>query len=487
MESLSGLDGAFLALETPRQPLHAAMAAVVDTSGMAEPYCFETFREWAREEAERQPLLRRRVREVPFGLDHPRWEEEPEVDLDAHLSRVTLAPGAGFTDLWRLAGDFVSRPLDRGKPLWEAWVVEGLGRHRVAVLSKVHHAAVDGVSAALTMAELLDDGPGRKGAPAPAGRGREAYRRPSDLELLGSGLASLLRLPGQLAEALPATAAGISRLALELADMSRLATDVGGIRRLGYGSARAEGALAAPFRAPRAPFNAALTPHRVVATATFRLSDLRRVSRAYEVTVNDVVLAVCSSALRRHLGRHHDLPAAPLVALVPVAARDDELVRRGRGAAGANRLSAVLVPLPTDRADPIARLRAVADATGRAKAGHAALGPGTLMAWAEMLRPVLCSTASRLYSGLGLANRLPPLCNLVVSNVAGPPKRLSSRGARAEALYPLGPLFEGMGLNVTVFSHGNRLDVGLVACPELLPDLAGLAQELSPGLRELVA
>jgi WS/DGAT/MGAT family acyltransferase len=304
----------------------------------------------------------------------------------------------------------------------------------------------------------------------------------------------LLRLPGQLAEALSATAAGISRLASDTAGISRLANDTAGISRLANDTAGisrqgqtewAAGALAAPFRAPRTPFNAALSPHRLVATATFRLSDVRRVSRAFEVTINDVILAVCSGALRRHLGRNSNLPAAPLVALVPVAARDGDLAIRSSGAAGANRLSAVLVPLPTDRADPGARLRAVADATGRAKAGHAALGPGTLMAWAEVLRPGLCSAASRLYSGLGLADRLPPLCNLVVSNVAGPPKRLSFRGARAEALYPLGPLFEGMGLNVTAFSHANRLDVGLVACPELLPDLTGLAQELAPGLREL--
>jgi WS/DGAT/MGAT family acyltransferase len=327
------------------------------------------------------------------------------------------------------------------------------------------------------MVELLDDGAGRKGTPGPAGREREAYRRPSDLELVGSGLASLLRLPGQLAEALPATAAGIGRLACQAA----------AINRLGHGREGAEGPLVAPFGAPRTPFNAALTPHRLVATATFRLSEVRRASQAFGVTVNDVILAVCSGALRRHLGRNGELPAAPLVALVPVAARDGDQALLGRGAAGANRLSAVLVPLPTDRADPGARLRAVADATRGAKASHAALGAGTLMAWAEVLRPAVCAAASRVYSGLGLASRLPPLCNLVVSNVAGPTKRLSFRGARPEALYPLGPLFEGMGLNVTVFSHANRLDVGLVACPELLPDLAGLADELAPGLQELAS
>ena len=353
--------------------------------------------------------------------------------------------------------------------------MEGLGRRRVAVLCKVHHAAVDGASAARAMAELIDGGAGRAGAPSPAGSGHEAGRPPSGLELVGSGLASLLRIPGQLAETLPPTAAGLGRLAYQMA----------GVNPLGDGEEWGEGALAAPFRAPRTSFNAELTPGRLVATATFRLSDVRRVSRAFGVTVNDVVLAVCSGALRRHLGRHGELPAAPLVALVPVAARDADEAIPGSGTAGANRLSALLVTLPTDRADPGARLRAVASATGRAKAGHAALGPGTLMAWAELLRPVLCSVASRLYSGLGLANRLPPLCNLVVSNVAGPPKTLSFRGARVEALYPLGPLFEGTGLNITVFSHANRLDVGLVACSELLPDLAGLAEELAPGLREL--
>jgi hypothetical protein len=154
-------------------------------------------------------------------------------------------------------------------------------------------------------------------------------------------------------------------------------------------------------------------------------------------------------------------------------------------AAGANRLSALFVPLPTNRADPAARLRSVADLTRSAKASHAVLGPGSLMAWAEVGRPVLYKGAARLYSWLDLPGRLPPLCNLVVSNVAGPRKALSFRGGRAEALYLLGPLFEGVGLNVTVFSHANRVDVGLVSCPDLLPDLAGLADELAPALGEL--
>jgi diacylglycerol O-acyltransferase / wax synthase len=482
--ALSGLDGAFLAAETSRQPLHAAMAAVVDTSAMAEPYSFERFREWTGEEVGRQPLLRRRVVELPYGLDHPRWVEEPEVDLDAHLTRVALAPGAGLAELRHLASDFVSRPLDRGKPLWEARIVEGLGRHRVGVLCKVHHAAVDGVSAALTMAELVDGAAGKEEAMPPAGRGRATDRRatdgratderPSGLELVGSGLASLLRLPVQLAEALPPVVAGVSRL--------------------GRGTQGPGGMAATPFHAPRTAFNGSLSPHRQVATATFRLADVRRVGRAFGVTVNDVILAVCSGALRRHLGPGRDLPEAPLVALVPVSARDGYSAARGGGraagapgTAGANRLSALLLPLPTNRADPAARLRAVAEAAGQAKAGQAALGAGTLMALAEVGRPALYTAASRLYSWLRLADRLPPLCNLVVSNVAGPRRELSFRGVRARALYPLGPLVDGVGLNITVFSHANRLDVGLVACPELLPDLDGLAGELAPALRELVA
>jgi diacylglycerol O-acyltransferase len=433
-----GLDSAFLALETPRQPMHAAMAAIVDTAAMVEPYSFETALAWARDEVERRPLFRRRVAEGPLGLGRPRWVEEPHVDVATHVTRVSLPPGAGLSELWRLAGDFVSWPLERDRPLWAAWVVEGLGRGRLGVLAKIHHALADGESAAEMLADLLTAG---------AGTPAEGAGTPAE----GAGTP---------AGPLPGTVAALGRLAA--------------------GGMGLRGGSAAPFSAPRTPFNASLSPRRQVATASMDLAAVRRVGRAWQATVNDVVLALCAGALRRHLQRNGDLPSRPLVALVPVSARQ-------ASPSGANRLSGLFVGLPTDLAEPSERLRAVGEATRRAKEDHEALGPGTLMAWAEHVPPALIAPAAHVFSGLKLGDHLPPLCNLVVSNVAGPRQALSFRGARLRAIYPLGPLVEGVGLNVTVFSHARRLDVGLVSCPELLPGLADLAGELRPELQELAA
>ncbi|MDP9387630.1 MAG: WS/DGAT domain-containing protein, partial [Actinomycetota bacterium] len=236
----------------------------------------------------------------------------------------------------------------------------------------------------------------------------------------------------------------------------------------------------APFSAPRTPFNVALTSQRAVAWAHLPLDAVKGVKREFGCTFNDVVLTLCSSALRTHLARVGQAPERDLVALVPVA-----LAAPDGATTGANLLEPVLVSLATTVDDPVERLRAVAASAAAAKAREGVLGPGVVQEWAEATVPAVTSAAARVAAGVRLAERLPPACNVIVSNVAGPPFPLYLAGARVAALVPFGPLVEGVALNVTVLSHAGSLHAGVVVDRAAVPDVGALAGLLPPALAEL--
>jgi WS/DGAT/MGAT family acyltransferase len=236
-----------------------------------------------------------------------------------------------------------------------------------------------------------------------------------------------------------------------------------------------------PFAAPRTSINAAITAHRKVAAVTLPFPDVKAVKRALGCTVNDVVLALCSGALRRYLDERGELPVQPLIAVVPISVRDDS------PAFGSNQVSAMFTSLATDRADPVDRIEAIAAVTRAAKKEHRTIGAKMLQDWAEFAAPALFTRASRLYSSMGLADRHRPIHNLVISNVPGPPFPLYLAGAKLELLCPLGPVMEGAALNVTVISYMDNLDVGLIACRETVPGLWDLARHFHDALDELKA
>ncbi|HET6952265.1 MAG TPA: wax ester/triacylglycerol synthase family O-acyltransferase [Acidimicrobiales bacterium] len=462
MERLSGLDSAFLSLETPAMHLHVAIAAVIDPSTMAAPYSFEQLKEFAAERLLAHAAFRRRVVEVPFRLNHPIWVEDPDLDVDYHIRRHVLPAPGGARELTELVGSIVGVPLERSHPLWEIHVIEGLHDGNVALLGKIHHAAVDGVSGAELFIHLFDLTPEpepRPPAPDPA----TPERIPSDAELVGHALWSQVRRTVSL----PALVGRTVRTAGHLVSRHRDPEAVVG---------------AVPLRAPRTPWSAAITPHRAVAFARVRLSDVRRVKDAFGVKVNDVVLAVTSAALRRYLIERGTLPAEPLVAMCPVSVRDED----GKGVAD-NRVSAMFVHLQTDVADPGDRLRAIARATRGAKEDHHAVGARFLQNWAEHAAPSTFALAARLYSRLNIADHHAPLHNLVVSNVPGPDLPLYLDGAELVAAYPMGPVSEGAGLNVTVLSYRDNVDFGLLAAAELVPDVWDMADHVDEAMAELVA
>ena len=476
MERLSGLDSAFLSMETPAMHLHVAIAAVIDPTTMSTPYSFDGLKAFVARRLMAEPAFRRRVVEVPFQLNHPIWVEDPHIDLDYHVRRHALPAPGGHRELTDLTGAIVGVPLDRSRPLWEIHVVEGLHDGNVVLIGKIHHAAVDGVSGAELFVHLFDLTPDAAGTGddqdcEPAGRDdgatagavpATAERIPSDVELVGHALVSQVRRTVSLPALLGRTVRTVTHLVNRHRDPS---TVVGAV----------------PLRAPRTPWSAAITPHRSIAFARVRLSDIRRVRAAFDVKVNDVVLALVSGATRRYLEGRSALPGAPLVGLCPVSVRtEDEHGRQD------NRVSAMFVHLRTDIDSVPDRLRAIARTTRGAKEDHNAIGARFLQNWAEHAAPNTFALASRLYSRLNMADRHPPIYNLVVSNVPGPDFPLYLDGGRLVAAYPMGPVMEGAGLNVTVLSYMDNVDFGFLAAAELVPDVWDMADHVDAAMSELL-
>ncbi|MEU2043022.1 WS/DGAT/MGAT family O-acyltransferase [Nocardia niwae] len=457
MERLTGLDASFLYLETGTQHLHVCALLILDPS--PGDYSFEGFKAELARRIPLIPQMRRRVYEVPLNLDHPVWVEDANFDLDYHVRRIAIAAPAGRRELAELLGDIASRPMDRDRPLWEMSVVEGLDDGKVAVICKYHHAAVDGITGANLMMHLCDPEPGvTKEVPEQQWR---PERKPNDWQLLAE---AVVKFP---------TRAGI---------VGMLPKTVGVVA--GFAQRRRENktGMAVPFSAPRTPFNLAITPHRAVAFTQVELDAIKEIRSAFGVKVNDVVLTVVAGALRSYLAGRDELPDRSLIASVPVSVHEST-----RHTAGINKVSALFARLGTDIADPVERLREVAEANRGAKEEHEVIGADFLQDWSKYAPPNTFRLAARMYSSLKLAEMHPVVHNLVVSNVPGPPMPLYFLGIRVDGMYPFGPVFHGAGLTVTVLSNNDKLNFGFIACKELVPDIGALTDAVPGVVAELLS
>ena len=460
MERLSGLDATFLYLETPNAHMHVAMTGIYDAATMPGGYSFDAVRTHIADRLHRIKPFTRRLVEVPFQLNHPVWIEDPNFDLDYHVRRIAVPAPGGRRELAEIAAQIASVPLDRRRPLWEAWVIEGLKQDRFGFVAKVHHSAIDGASGAEIMTELYDLEPTPPAAPPP--EHAQPERIPTDFELVSFAMASRLRRTADLAPLVGRTLQGVANVINNRRDPEG---QVGGV----------------PLTAPRTPWNGSITPQRRVAFARIPLADAKALRGRLGVKLNDVVLAVTAGALRHYLLGHDQLPDDPLLAVCPVSVRtEDEL------GTGGNRVSAMFASLATDVGDPIDRVRLIADNTQGAKTEHNAVGARLLTDWGEYAAPRTFAVASRLYSSMSLADRHRPIHNLVISNVPGPPFPLYLAGAELVAAYPMGPIMEGAGLNVTVLSYRDSIDFGFMADRELVPDVWALAAAVTASFRELV-
>jgi diacylglycerol O-acyltransferase len=463
VEQVSGLDAVFLYCETPAMHLHVCGLLLLDPSNLPAGYSYERIRATALERLPQIAAVRRKLANVPFDLGRPFWIDDPDLDIDSHLHRVVLEAPADERALANVVGEIASSPLPRDRPLWEVWVIEGLADGRVAILVKMHHSTIDGVSGANIMGRLLDL------EPTPPRRCESPHEwraktTPSPLELLSQSMISRLSEPLDLARLVPVTA-------------WRLATTAWRFRRRETDAPSA----AIPFTAPRTSFNTTITARRSVAFTDVSLSDIKMVKNSFGVTVNDVVTAVVGGALRHYLEDLGELPDRPLIAAEPISVHDRTTKREG-----ATKLSVMFSTLATDEKDPVERVRIIAAANSRAKEINNMVGADTFVRWAEHFWLNAIGLGARVYSTLNLADHHPVIHNLILSNVPGPPNTLYFAGARLVGFYPLGPITDGAGLNVTVLSEGGRVGFGIVTCPQLIPRVWDLAESIREAVRELV-
>jgi diacylglycerol O-acyltransferase / wax synthase len=463
MERLSGLDASFLYLETPAQLMHVCGVIVLDPSTMPDGYSFDSLQAGIDENVRDVPEFTRKLRRVPLDLDHPVWVQDKRFDIERHVHRLALPKPGGYKELTQLAGHLAGLPLDRSRPLWEMWVMESYvdesGRELVAVFSKMHHATVDGVSGANLISHLCSVDP--DSPPLALTEIRPFGHEPSRGELLARGVVTTFTRPLTIPRTLIPSVKGIAQT---------------------VGRARAGTAMAAPLTAPRTSFNGTITGHRTVGLADMSLEDIKRVKTATGATVNDVVLAVAGGALRSYLEDRDELPESSLLATVPMSVRETS-----KRAAGANKVSALFARLGTDLEDPLERLEQLAESNRHAKDHAQAISADSLQDWAEFAAPRTFGLAVRAYAGLRLAEKHPVVHNLVISNVPGPPMPLYFMGAEILALVPLGPVFHGAGVNVTVMSNNGKVHVGIIACRESMPDVDDLAQRFPAELARLKA
>ena len=465
LQALSGLDAAFLYLEASGPPMHVGSLMLLEVPARSQPRFFDRLSAHLRERLPRAPVLRRKLHSAPLGLGHPVWEELPDLDLRQHLRRRRLPGNGGRARLDSLVAQLHAEPLSRERPLWQFVLIDNVEPGVVALYSKVHHALLDGQGGVALARALLDLSPPSKrkrttGRMPECREGQDARERPRSRDLARTASSATVRQFANLLRALPATVKAA-------------------------GGANAGGSVLSALRnsvlsAPSSVFNRKVGPKRSYATLSLPLDEAKRVARAHGASLNDLVLAICAGALRTLLLREHALPRAPLVAAMPVSLRDagNEQVD--------NQVSMVQCSLATDVADPVERLRAIQASTAQIKQRVGAFKGLIPTDYPGLAAPIWAAGLSRLWGYGKLAERLPALANVAISNVPGVPVPLYLAGARLRHYHPASIVVHGLAFNITVQSYAGSLEFGLTACKDVIARPAIVAEAISSAFAELV-
>jgi WS/DGAT/MGAT family acyltransferase len=458
LRALSGLDATFLYLEASGTPMHVGSLILLEAPEDRGYDFHAALIDLLRERLPRAPALRRVLYEAPLSAAHPIWRELPEIDVAAQVDVRRLPKPGRLRQLEQLAAKLHAEMLPRDRPLWRFVVVNGLADGRLALYTKIHHALLDGQGGIALAQALLDLEPRRP-------RHREADEAARIAEPTTAELART---------ALKATWSQLSRMVRAIPQTVKLAQSAGGAGEL------IERLRDSVLIAPKTPFNVQIGPRRDFVTQRLPLAELKGVAKAQGVSLNDVVMAVCSSALRAWLKKRRVLPRKSLVAAMPISLR-----QAGDGEAN-NQVSMAQCELATHKSDPLVRLFAIAQSTGAIKQRVANFRGLIPTDFPGLAAPLWASGLSRLWGRGHIAERLPALANVVISNVPGPPVTLYLAGAKVAAYFPVSIVTHGFALNITLNSYAGFMEFGLIADPDAVDGLTEIAAGLRHGLTELM-
>jgi WS/DGAT/MGAT family acyltransferase len=460
---LGPLDSAFVLLEVPGSAMNIGAVIELDFGDVADPTeRYELIRKNVADRLHEIPVLTQRVIRAPFDLTWPALVPDTHIDLDRHISRVAL-PSPGTPDQFdQLISEFLSRPLMRTRPLWQLMIVEGLQDGRVAAALKVHHALADGVSGAETFASLFDISPEVR-EPAPKSNDVDAESASStSMSLLLDGLRRVRDDP--------ALAVGVVTSWLKwVFDFVRTVVRVG----LTRGRKRSTPDQPSIFEARRTTLNGRAGVEKIYHRMRVPLADAKRAAKYHGASVTDFVMATTSGALRRLLVDRGEELKRDLIAFVPINVRGE-----GDVAAMGNQISGMLLALRTDIDDPVERLRAIARDSAKTVGVQRRNGAKIFQEMPRVLGPTMLSLGGKLVDAFGLFDVLPPMANLMLSSVPGPPIPLWLSGHRVVSAAPVGPLLGPFSLNVTVLGFEQNLEFGMLGCAQIMPDLATLRDYL---------
>lgn len=439
MKRLNGWDALLLYSETPNIHMHTLKVAVIDASAFQGDYTFELFRRTLGRRLHLLEPLRYQLVDMPFKVHRPMWLENSPIELDYHVRRARVAAPGGRRELDALIGEIAATPLDRTRPLWEFHFVEGMADNRFAVIGKVHHALADGVASANLMARAVDT------------RGTSRTERDDDGGSIAPSTGVLLR----------AAARDHFDQVQELPGL--IASTVGGISSVRRRSRERDhdAAMAKNFSPPPTFLNHLVPPGRTFASATLSLADVKQTSKHLGVTINDLVLATAAGALRELLVRYDGRADEPIIASVPAS------LDTTPGRIVGNQLGAMLVSLPVHVEDPLERVRLSHTAAGIAKENFQLLGPAIMSRWSAYLPPPV---APRAFAWLARHEAQNMLMNVPISNVPGPRERGTIAGAPMSEIYSVGPVMNGSGMNMTVWSYVDQFSISVIADDQTFTD-----------------
>ena len=475
MKQLSGLDATFLYLETPQMPMHVGALHVFELPAGSKGHFVTALRKHMEDRLPVAPVLRRRLWWMPLNMANPAWVDAVP-DLKQHIVEIKLPPSARLGDGMAALEAEVARLhpvlLDREKPLWKFHVFEGLapaanGNKRVGLYSQLHHAAVDGQAAVALANAIMDLSPEPRSIDTRPSTRTKVFKLDMT-EMLRGVIGSQAQKVAEIVRNLPATVGTLKNAASQVVGNSSL---------LGGDKKRASNLTLAP----RTVLNVSVTTGRAYATAALPLPQLKLLARAHGATLNDMVLMLCSSALRRYLSKRKQLPRKSLIAAVPIS------LRAKGDASSDNQASMSLVSLGTQVSDPRKRLAHVMAATAAMKSSMGSIKSILPTDFPSLGVPWLIEAATALYGKARVAERIPQVANLVISNVPGPPVPLYMAGARMLSNHPTSIVVHGLALNITVQSYNQMLDFGLMADAAAMPDVRELADAIRVAFDDVMA